>query len=349
MGQKEFIMEKLDLNQKIFENLNLLKGREQEILISRFGLTNEANKTLQAIGRKYGITRERVRQIINFSFKKLKRIKNLEFEKLAHKIEKIIDSQGGLIAENQLASQIFPNAATKQVGAVEIICRINPNLIKIKKTPQTEAFWTTGKIKLAKLLKINKTLIELLNEAKKTQIIENLAKLYFTKTKLNLSPTIIKSIASGSNKLILCPNNTIGLSFWPEINPKNTRDKIFYVLNHAQKPLHFIEITQQISNKKFSTKNPTQTTVHNELISDDRFVLIGRGIYALKKWGYEPGTVFDLIRKILKNKPKGLTQEQICEQILQKRIISKNTILMNLNSHQEFIKNKTGRWQIARK
>src|SRR3972149_4598379 len=94
-------MEKLDLNQKIFENLNLLKGREQEILISRFGLTNEANKTLQAIGRKYGITRERVRQIINFSFKKLKRIKNLEFEKLAHKIEKIIDSQGGLIDENQ--------------------------------------------------------------------------------------------------------------------------------------------------------------------------------------------------------------------------------------------------------
>jgi hypothetical protein len=40
--------------------------------------------------------------------------------------------------------------------------------------------------------------------------------------------------------------------------------------------------------------------VHNELIRNKDFVLVGRGIYALKEWGYEPGTVSHVIEAILK-------------------------------------------------
>jgi DNA-directed RNA polymerase delta subunit len=126
---------------------------------------------------------------------------------------------------------------------------------------------------------------------------------------------------------------------WSSINPKSAREKAYIVLERAGKPLHYRKIAKQIKETNFySDHNPTAATVHNEVILDDRFVLIGRGIYGLKKWGYRPGTVEDVIVSILKKHPKGLDRSKIVDKVLDQRKVAKNTTLANLNRKSEFIK-----------
>jgi hypothetical protein len=75
-----------------------------------------------------------------------------------------------------------------------------------------------------------------------------------------------------------------GRADWQEVKPKTINDKIYLVLKHFGKPMHFTEIAEKINEVAFDHKKANAATVHNELILDDRYVLVGRGTYALKKW-----------------------------------------------------------------
>jgi DNA-directed RNA polymerase delta subunit len=336
-----------NFQKQVVTNLNHLKEREKEILVLRFGLDGNPNTTLQFIGNKYDVTRERVRQIVNHIIKKLIKNPNTKLTELSNKIEKIIIENGGIIPEDTLIYIISPaNVGIAVFGAVEVICLINPSINKIKKSNFTHNFWSVGKIKINKIIKTNKLIAEVLKSIKKPVLFNKLVYEINKLSKEKISPEFLKSLINGSKNFLTLENGKIGMSNWPEINPKNTKDKIYYILNQSKKPLHFKEITKKIQEIKFATKNPTQTTVHNELISDDRFVLIGRGIYALKKWGFAKGTILELLKLELKNNKKGLNQSEICNNILKKRMVSKNTIIMNLNSHKNFTKNEKGIWKL---
>ena len=52
--------------------LGFLKEQEREIIIFRFGLYEGEQKTLEEIGKKYGLTRERIRQIESSALKKMR-------------------------------------------------------------------------------------------------------------------------------------------------------------------------------------------------------------------------------------------------------------------------------------
>jgi len=130
-----------------------------------------------------------------------------------------------------------------------------------------------------------------------------------------------------------------GLKQWPEINPKGIKDKIYLLFKKAQKPFHFTEVAEHIEGSLVQT-------VHNELIRDPRFVLIGRGIYALKEWGYREGDVKDVIVNIFRQENKSLTKQEIIERVLKQRIIKENTILMNLSDKKIFTKDPQGRYWI---
>lgn len=75
-----------------------------------------------------------------------------------------------------------------------------------------------------------------------------------------------------------------GMSHWGEVKPKTVNDKIYLVLKHSGQPLHFTEIAQRINEVRFDKKTANAATVHNELILDDRYVLVSRGTYGLKEW-----------------------------------------------------------------
>ena len=127
----------------------------------------------------------------------------------------------------------------------------------------------------------------------------------------------------------------IGLSAWRDINPRTLRDKILYILREVQKPLHYVEISNRISESRFDKKVINVQAVHNELIRDEYFVLIGRGIYALREWGYQDGTVVEVIAGILKEKG-ALDREQIITEVLKKRQVKRITILLNLKNKPIF-------------
>lgn len=75
-----------------------------------------------------------------------------------------------------------------------------------------------------------------------------------------------------------------GIADWGEVKPKTVNDKIYLILKHAGAPLHFTDIAKKINEMKFDKKTANSATVHNELILDDRYVLVGRGTYGLKEW-----------------------------------------------------------------
>lgn len=75
-----------------------------------------------------------------------------------------------------------------------------------------------------------------------------------------------------------------GKADWKEIKPKTVNDKIYLILKNAGEPLHFTTIAEKINEIKFDNKKANAATVHNELILDERYILVSRGTYALKEW-----------------------------------------------------------------
>ncbi|HEU5188021.1 MAG TPA: hypothetical protein VFT87_05995, partial [Candidatus Saccharimonadales bacterium] len=148
-------------------------------------------------------------------------------------------------------------------------------------------------------------------------------------------PTHVKALASVSKQLSHLKGKW-GLVQWPSVNPKNIRDKIFVILQENGKPMHFNEIASAIKGSDFRRKDVTTQAIHNELIKDSRFVLIGRGIYALKDWGYSKGTVADIITNVLKKEDGPLHRDEIVRRVLKHRQVKETTILLNLQGKKQF-------------
>ncbi|MDD5433264.1 MAG: winged helix-turn-helix domain-containing protein, partial [Candidatus Pacebacteria bacterium] len=145
------------------------------------------------------------------------------------------------------------------------------------------------------------------------------------------------------------PLGNFGLSVWPEIKPKGVRDAAFLVLKKQGQPLHFCVIAQnagELQGELFSKRKMLPQTIHNELIRDPRFVLVGRGIYGLDEWGYTPGTVKEVIYKILEvNSP--LAKEEILSAVQKQRMVKPNTVFLSLSDKQKFSRNTEGKYILA--
>jgi predicted Zn-ribbon and HTH transcriptional regulator len=145
----------------------------------------------------------------------------------------------------------------------------------------------------------------------------------------------VAALASTSKQLATL-NDRWGLIKWPMVNPKNIRDKIYVILYENGKHMHFSEIADAIKDSNFKRKDVTTQAIHNELIKDSRFVLVGRGIYALKEWGYKKGTVADVITEVLKKAGEPLHRDEIVKRVLKNRYVKETTILLNLQGKKQF-------------
>jgi predicted transcriptional regulator len=107
--------------------------------------------------------------------------------------------------------------------------------------------------------------------------------------------------------------------------------------------MHFTEIASEINKNAFDGKIAYAPTVHNELILDPKYVLVGRGIYALSEWGYRPGNVADVIIDILKEDGP-LTKDQIIDKVLERRNVKRSTVYLALMNHDKIKRNDKGRY-----
>ena len=333
----------MDKNAEILKNaiagsLKIIEqDREKEIISRRFGLSG-TKETLEQIGEMLSITRERVRQLEQAILIRLQiSAEENKIPELAA-AEKILirnlTEMGRIAKISDLADKVYGKATTnKEKTGIYFIATFSKNLTVIEENDKYNAAVGISEYGDEKAIrgKIDE-IVSLIKENKKPMTIDELD------NKLNYEhPDHIKAVASIS-KLLASLNGLWGLAKWPSVNPKNIRDKIFVILESKKEPMHFSEIAKGIADSKFKRKNVTIQAIHNELIKDSRFVLIGRGIYALSSWGYTKGTVSDIIKSILEKSEKPLTREEIVKQVLKTRKVKETTILLNLQNKNLFKK-----------
>jgi RNA polymerase primary sigma factor len=62
-----------DLREEVGDLLDVLDPRERKIISFRFGLGGGKERTLEEVGRKFGVTRERIRQLQNIALLKMRK------------------------------------------------------------------------------------------------------------------------------------------------------------------------------------------------------------------------------------------------------------------------------------
>ena len=284
--------------------------------------------TLESIGRDFGVTRERVRQIQNTAIEKIKpkldRYKNV-FQSFLQYFRK----RGGIGKEEFVLSDLGGQNYQNEVYA---LLTIKEPFQRFREDEDFYSLWTTDPAWLEEARQSLDSLFQKMQKERKLLREKEIGSF------LSLPRMILTSYLSVSKRISKNQDGFYGLTIWPEINSRGVKDKAYLALKKTGRPLHFVDITNLIQ-----WTHPQ--TVHNELIKDERFILVGRGIYALREWGYEPGNVRDVILRILKNSPEPLKKEKVVKMVLAQRLVKENTVLLNLNNKKFFIQDSNGRYR----
>lgn len=324
----------LDLEKIVQDVLGEIdREREREIISRRFGLYDR-KETLEQIGELLGITRERVRQLEKAVINKLKaaadkdlpHIKTVEAVLAGH-----LSEMGNVAKVGDITGKVKPQAGRTDQARVAFLAHLSPGIAVIDDNDFFHHAIGLADIHDERAIRDHvNNIIETVTKIGQPADITTIAKQSGYK-----DPRHAAALASISKNLAHL-NGRWGLTKWPMVNPKNIRDKIYVILHEAGKPMHFSEIAEAIKASEFRRKDVTTQAIHNELIKDKRFVLIGRGIYALREWGYKQGTVADVITDVLRREGGPLHRDEIVKRVLKSRQVKETTILLNLQGKTQF-------------
>jgi len=327
--------------------LSVLPDRAREVLISRYGLgKNTSRMTLDAIGKNYGITRERVRQIENYAIANIRKSDSYKSEKNTFtELEDLIHSLGGIVVEEDFLGVVSKDKSLQ--NHINFLLVIGDSFKRKKEDEEFRHRWHV-------------------NTPLANQVENSLKKLYSGLTDQDLLPEsemvnrflehleeisekyknqeIVKRWLSLSKKINKNAIGEWGMAHSPNIKTKGMRDYAFLVIRKHGSPIHFKEVAKQIS--QIFKKKAHVATTHNELIKDPRFVLVGRGLYALAEWGYMSGVVKDVIKKVIE-KHGPMTKEDIIDKVMKERYVKENTIMVNLQNQRYFKKDKEGKYSVV--
>jgi len=336
---------KLDLEKIVTDILQTIeRDREREIVSRRFGLFDR-KETLEQIGELLGITRERVRQLEKAAVARLKTDADKDLPHIAevqNKLSEVIKNLGNVSRVTDLTEKVSVSNTKIDQSRVSFIAQLSPKLAVID---DNDHYHQSVGLRDVHNESAIKEWVE--------KIIEAIKKIgepvHIDKVKEGAShPDARHTAALASiSKHLATLHDRWGLIKWPLVNPKNIRDKIYVILHQHGKHMHFNEIADAIKDSSFKRKDVTTQAIHNELIKDKRFVLIGRGIYALKEWGYEQGTVADIIASVLKKAGEPLHRDDIVKRVLKSRYVKETTILLNLQGKPQFKRVAKATYELA--
>jgi len=326
--------------------LAVLPDRAREVLIKRYGLGKSTDKmTLDSIGKLYGITRERVRQIENYALTNIRKSDAYKEEKNAFsEIENLIQSLGGIVVEEDFLGHASKDKELQ--NHIHFILVIGDGFKKRKEDNDFKHRWHVNE-ELAK--QVESSLGKLYSSLSdddlllESEIVNRFLNHLESVSEKYKNQEIVKRWLSLSKTLGKNAMGEWGVASSSNIKTKGMRDYAFLVIRKHGSPIHFKEVAKQITSV-FKKKAHIATT-HNELIKDKRFVLVGRGLYALKEWGYMSGVVKDVIKNILE-KYGPLTKEEIVDKVMKERYVKENTIMVNLQNQKSFRKNKDGKYEL---
>jgi len=333
----------LNLKEVIDDMFLVLTDKEKDVIIKRFSLNNKPRQTLDRIGKYYSVTRERIRQIENIALNKLRRtVSNTKLRLVNRLAKQYVEEEGGVMLEADIISRMLQsiyNGSQMDGSIIVLSLNCDTELQKSPRTATSEAYWMFKDIAMSDVRKTAEAGIATLKKGSavldEDHIVTSVKAMNHLKGKVVTSQFTISCLKT--DKRARKVEGKWGLMEWRHVNPRSIRDKAIIVLEKSKKPLHFVEIANRIAETGFDKKMVTVQAVHNELIRYDQFVLVGRGLYALATWGYEPGTVADVIEKLLaKNGP--MAKKKIVEAVLKQRKVKIGTISLNLQKNPHFVR-----------
>lgn len=301
------------------------------MIADRFGFRKNDPKTLGQIGERYGITRERVRQIIKEAVNKVRQraLKDELFKKAEDKIKFTINEKHGIISKKELIETLASHEDEENFIGFILHCSDNFDLIDNEEEMEEVVTHSQFDFKTWKSIKEKaKDILHLHNKTLDSAFFYN----ELLKHHPELNEEVFFSFLSVSREIKRGVFEKWGIVHWKEIAPKGVKEKAHLIIKEHNKPLHFREVAKLIDEYKLNKRKTHPQTVHNELIKDEKFVLVGRGTYALREWGYQRGTVKDVIAEILGGSIEPLHQDEIIEKVLSVRNVKKTTIIINLNN-----------------
>ncbi len=326
--------------------LSGLPDRARDVIRKRYGLDGE-RFTLEAIGQEYRITRERVRQIENFALKLIRQSGDFKaagavFKELAN----FMEEHGSIVHEDSFLAALAKDPITQ--NHIYLLLVVGEPFTRLKEDDSFTHRWTTSADVADK---VHRALNDLHASLSADDLLaeEDLINSFTSKLKVcfkeaSIEPDKVKRWLSISKCISANPLGEWGLDSSPNVKIRGIRDCAFLVMRRHGSPMHFREIAQKITETFGKEAHPA--TCHNEVIKDSRFVLVGRGLYALTEWGYTKGVVRDVIREILK-KEGPLTKDEIIQRVSKERYVKENTIVVNLQNPTYFKKNKDGKYLAA--
>lgn len=350
----------------LFSKLN---EKERDVIKSRYGLDKIKKETLEQIGVRYGITRERVRQIEKLSIKKLKELRELKegIKNAENVVEKLLERYGGIMEEEFFLEHILSYLDAHEDSDKSLLFLVehifSDNIQNEYNDGDFERIWRIGDTDISFLKQVIAELVNIIEEHGKPIKLEKLLHKFkngdfYIKNKdrllsiinyMDIAEEDVDKILESYLRACKIVKQDLfgkwGMKTWGTVEPKRINDKIYLVLKKAGKPLHFTEIANMINEVGFDEKVAYPATVHNELILDNKYVLVGRGIYALREWGYESGTVSQVVENILKTEGP-LEKKDIYKKVLDQRNVKESTIYLSLMNNKKIIRNKDGKFEL---
>jgi len=327
--------------------LSAVPERSRDVLVRRFGLGSAVKReTLESIGERSGITRERVRQIEAAGLEALRTSARFrEEEKAFADIARHIETLGAVVAEDDLLESLAKDE--KGRNRFRFLLVAGSAFLRERETDDFLARWHIDPV-IAK--RIHEALANLYTSLDDEEVVGEAEMLSrFLDELKGVSEAykrdeVLKRWLTLSKKVGKNPLGEWGKVSASAIRTKGIRDYAYLAIKRKGAPMHFSEVAETIG-AVFSKKAHVATT-HNELIKDPRFVLVGRGLYALTEWGYTPGVVRDVIREVLETHGP-MKKDEVIGHVKKARFVKDNTILVNLNDSRYFKRLKDGRYSAA--
>lgn len=329
------------------ELLGALSPRSRDIVMGRYGLGRTSEQlTLEAIGARYGITRERVRQIESQSIVMIRKSAAYREQQAAFQdLEAALRRLGGVVAQQDALDALTPRGS--EHPHVLFMLTVGEPFSYEKEAGHFTHRWMVDRELGSRVHAALEALHEELDPEHVIPESEFIGMFlrHLTKAGVSKKPEeeVLHRWLRLSRKVARNPLGEWGVASSAQVRVKSMRDYAYLTLKRHGTPLHFTEVAASI--KKLFKRDAHPATCHNELIKDERFVLVGRGLYALQEWGYKRGVVRDVIQAVLESNGP-MTRQQIVEQVKRERYVRENTILVNLQD-PIFKRLKDGRYTLV--
>jgi len=329
------------------ELLTGLPERTRKVLIDRYGLSPKSvRRTLDAIGKEYGITRERVRQIENHGLSTVRDSESYAAQMDAlEELKRVVHALGGVVSEEQILIEIPKTQAER--NHLVFLLTVGHHFNDRREDSNYKVRWHVDEQLAEAVERALANLYESIEPQRLTpeeEFIELFTKHLREVGVKNRQPEVVLRWLAISKRLGKNPLGEWGRVESPHVRIKNTRDFAYLTLKRHGSPMHFTEVAKNI--RDLFSREAHPATTHNELIKDNRFVLVGRGLYALQEWGYEPGVVRDVIRSVLAQ-GGALSREEIVERVKRERYVKDATIIVNLQNPM-FVRQADGTYTLSK-